>query len=259
VTFGANGLHEQATIFGQRTMKAIVIALVFCLACSLAQAVDLSGVPRVVDGDTLAIGATRIRLEGIDAPETDQVCLNANGIRWTCGIDARDQLAAHIAGRAISCSSSGIDAYKRTLAICSLAAEDLNAWMVQQGWALAYVQYSSAYRQVEEDARIKQRGLWQGAFIAPWDWRHRNNKTVILGAFSVPIDAQAMLLGPSATEGAPSPECTIKGNVSRNGERIYHMENQRFYARIKMDLGGGRRWFCTPEEAEAAGWRRALR
>ena len=67
--------------------------------------------------------------------------------------------------------------------------------MVQQGWALAYVKYSSAYRQVEEDARANQRGLWQGAFIAPWDWRHRNNKTVILGAFSVPIDAQAMLLG----------------------------------------------------------------
>jgi hypothetical protein len=82
----------------------------------------------------------------------------------------------------------------------------LNGWLVQQGWALAYVKYSSAYRQVEEDARANQRGLWQGAFIAPWDWRHRNNKTVILGAFSVSIDAQAMLLGPSATEGAPSPE-----------------------------------------------------
>jgi hypothetical protein len=51
----------------------------------------------------------------------------------------------------------------------------------------------------------------------------------------------------------------IKGNVNRNGERIYHLQNQQFYARIKMDIGGGKRWFCTPEEAEAAGWRRALR
>ena len=91
MTFGANGLHEQATIFGQRTMKAIVIALVFCLACSLAQAVDLSGVPRVVDGDTLAIGATRIRLEGIDAPETDQVCLNANGLTNSSSMLRRDR------------------------------------------------------------------------------------------------------------------------------------------------------------------------
>jgi hypothetical protein len=156
-------------------------------------------------------------------------------------------------------TSHGTDVYRRTLATCYLAGKDLNGWLVQQGWALAYVKYSSAYRQVEEDARVNQRGIWQGAFIAPWDWRHRNDKTVILGALSVPIDAQKVLLAPSATEGAPSPECTIKGVISRNGERIYHTEHQNSYARIRMDKGGGRRWFCTPEEAEAAGWRRALR
>jgi hypothetical protein len=49
-----------------------------------------------------------------------------------------------------------------------------------------------------------------------------------------------------------------QGNTHRNGERIYHMPNQRFYARVRMDVGGGKRWFCTPEEAEAAGWRRAF-
>jgi endonuclease YncB( thermonuclease family) len=216
-------------------------------------------VPRVVDGDTLAIGATKIRLEGIDAPETDQICLNANGVRWTCGIEARDQLAVHIGGREIRCSSSGIDAYKRTLATCYFGDEDLNAWMVQQGWALAYVKYSKAYVRAEEDARTQQRGLWQGAFIAPWDWRHRNNKTVILGAFSVPLNAQAMLTGPDATEDAPSPECTIKGTVSRSGVRIFHRQGQKSYAKIDMSTGGERRWFCTPEEAEAAGWRRAFR
>jgi endonuclease YncB( thermonuclease family) len=243
----------------ERAMKRLVIAIITCLACWPTQAADFSGVPRIVDGDTLAIGLTKVRLEGIDAPETDQVCINANGVRWTCGIDARDQLVAHVAGREIRCSSNGIGAYRRTLATCYLADEDLNAWMVQQGWALAYVQYSKAYVHAEEDARTQQRGLWQGAFIAPWDWRHKNNKTVILGALSVPIDAQKILLGPSATEGAPSQDCTIKGNISRNGERIYHMENQRFYAKIKMDRGSGRRWFCTPEEAEAAGWRRAVR
>jgi endonuclease YncB( thermonuclease family) len=240
-------------------MKIIAIACAAWLVCSLAQAADLSGVPRIVDGDTLAIGSEKVRLQGIDAPETDQVCLNANGVHWACGIDARDQLVAHVAGREIRCSSNGTDAYRRTLGVCYLADEDLNAWMVQEGWALAYVKYSKAYVHAEEDARTNQRGLWQGAFIAPWDWRHRNNKTVILGAFSVPIDAQKILLGPSATVGAPSSECTIKGVISRNGERIYHVEHQSFYARIRMDKGGNRRWFCTAEEAEAAGWRRALR
>lgn len=111
--------------------------------------------------------------------------------------------------------------------------------------ALAYVKYSSASRQIKEDVRTNQRGLWQGGFIAPWDWRHHNNKMVILGAYRVPIDAQPMLLGPSATEGALSPECTIKGIISRNGERIYHMQHQSSYARIKMDKGGGRRWFVN--------------
>ena len=135
----------------------------------------------------------------------------------------------------------------------------MNDWMVREGWALAYVKYSSVYQGVEEGARVNQRGLWRGAFIAPWDWRHKNNETVILGAYAVPISAQGLLLGPSATEGAPSPDCTIKGNVNRKGERIYHLQNQQFYAKIKMDMGRGKRWFCTLEEAEAAGWRRALR
>src|SRR3974390_566629 len=236
-----------------------VVLVATILISGGAQAADLAGLPRVVDGDTLVIGGTRVRLVGIDAPETDQFCLNAVGVRWACGIEARDRLAAHIANREIRCSSNTIDVYRRELGLCNLAGEDLNAWMVREGWALAYVQYSSTYAHAEEDARKHQRGLWQGAFIAPWDWRHRNTKTVILGAYSVPINVQSMLLPRSATEGAPSLDCIIKGNISRHGERIYHMPSQRFYARIRMDVGGGRRWFCTPEEAEAAGWRKALR
>ncbi len=99
-------------------MKNIFIAFVACLACSLAQAADLSGVPRIVDGDTLSIGTTKVRLEGIDAPETDQVCLNSKGDRWTCGIDARDQLVAHIEGQEINCTSHGTDTYRRRTIIC---------------------------------------------------------------------------------------------------------------------------------------------
>ena len=90
------------------TMLSVVM-----LVSTAAQAANITGVPRVVDGDTLAIGMTKVRLEGIDARETDQICLNTNGVRWTCGIDARDQLAAHIKGRAISCAPNGT---KRTLA-----------------------------------------------------------------------------------------------------------------------------------------------
>jgi endonuclease YncB( thermonuclease family) len=227
--------------------------------CPMARAAEFSGVPRVVDGDTLAIGAVKVRLDGIDAPETDQICLDAKAARWTCGLEARDRLQSRIAGRAVACVSSGTDAYQRQLAACSVAGENLNEWAVKEGWALAYVKYSTAYVKAENAARESKRGLWRGAFIAPWDWRHRNNKTVILGAVSVPVSAQQILLAPSGREQAPSAKCVIKGNVNRNGERIYHTPDQKYYAAIDMSKGGGRRWFCTPEEAEAAGWRRALR
>lgn len=145
---------------------------------------ELVGTPRVVDGDTLAIRPSKVRLQGIDAPETDhQICLDNHGGRWTCGIEARPT-RTHIAGREITCISSAVDVYGRDLGLCSLAGEDLNGWIVRQSWALAYVKYSSAYIAAEEEARAQQRRLWQGTFIAPWDWRHRNTKTVILGALS---------------------------------------------------------------------------
>jgi endonuclease YncB( thermonuclease family) len=93
-----------------KKMKTTAIAFVACLACSLARAADLTGVPRIVDGDTLAIGATKVRLEGIDAPETDQVCLNENGIRWNCGIEARDRLAWPISRASLSAWSASASA-----------------------------------------------------------------------------------------------------------------------------------------------------
>jgi endonuclease YncB( thermonuclease family) len=218
----------------------------------------INGTARVIDGDTIALGNIRLRLRGVDAPETDQVCLDAVGRRWTCGIDARDRLKEHIGGRELSCVGGDKDRYGRTLAVCSAGAEDINAWLVREGWALAYVQYSRAYVADQSAARDGRKGLWVGAFIAPWDWRHRSKQTVILGALSVPISAQAELLAPASSAGAPSPDCTIKGNVNRNGERIYHMPGQRDYARINM-ADPAKRWFCSEEEAEAAGWRRAAR
>jgi Staphylococcal nuclease homologue len=83
---------------------------------------------------------------------------------------------------------------QRVLAVCRLDGEDLNAWMVTQGWALAFVRYSTAYVHSEESARAAPRGMWSGPFIAPWDWRHRDRQTVVLGALAVPIAAQSLLL-----------------------------------------------------------------
>ena len=82
--------------------------------------------------------------------------------------------------RTVTCASRGQDRYGRTLATCSAGGESLNAWMVREGWALAYVQYSRQYVGDEAAARAQHRAMWAGAFIAPWDWRHRDKHTVIL-------------------------------------------------------------------------------
>jgi endonuclease YncB( thermonuclease family) len=239
-------------------VKFAAILLVGFLT-SAAQAADvISGIPRVVDGDTIVVGSTTIRLESIDAPESDQVCLDAKLNRWTCGIEARDRLVAHIGNRPLDCAPSGSDVYGRTLAVCAVAGEDLNAWMVRQGWALAFIRYSKVYVPDEEGARASKLGLWSGAFIAPWDWRHRNSQTIVLGATAVPITARSELLTPESAAQAPSPDCIIKGNVNRMGERIYFRPGQLDYARVDM-TNPGKRWFCTEDEAKAAGWRPAAR
>jgi endonuclease YncB( thermonuclease family) len=234
-------------------MTRLAIAVLFL--ATPAMAADITGIPRIVDGDTVQIDQTKIRLTGIDAPETDQVCLDPNGERWSCGISARDELVEHAGGKPWTCHVSGTDRYGRTLAACEVDGEDIQQWMVRSGWALSFVRYSHAYDADEVIARSNQAGLWIGAFIAPWDWRHRNLGTTILGTASVPVNAQAILLGAVSAAEAPSPECTIKGNVNRSGECIYHQEGGRWYAKINMDLSKGKRWFCSVQKAEAAGCR----
>ena len=130
--------------------------------------------------------------------------------------------------------------------------------MAREGWALAYVRYSREYVADEAAARTQRKGMWAGAFIAPWDWRHRDRRTPIMGGASVPLAAQAKLLAPASSAKAPSPECIIKGNVNRQGERIYHLPGQGTYAKINME-DPRKRWFCSEDDARAAGWRPAKR
>ena len=149
-----------------------------------------------------------------------------------------------------------MDTYGRSLALCRLAEENLNSWMVRLGWAMAFIRYSKAYVSDEGEAREAQRGMWSGAFIAPWDWRHRNCETEVRGALRVPITAQPDLCDSVDT---PPDHCTIKGNLrSRSGECIYHLIGQLNYSHLDMSKPG-RRWFCSEEEAKAAGCRPAAR
>jgi endonuclease YncB( thermonuclease family) len=236
-----------------KTMKRLLYILFAGAFAAPAFSAEISGVPRIVDGDTVEISTKKIRLHGIDAPETDQLCLDAKGEKWACGIAARDALATFSRNRPWSCDVSGEDRYGRSLASCSVAGENINQWMVRHGWALAFVKYSDRYLDDEPKARDQKAGLWSGAFIAPWGWRSRSKDSAIFGAFSVPTNAQKLLLGSVEAQNAPDPVCTIKAGV-HDGECIYHQTGDRWYAKMKMDKPD-RRWFCSEHEAEAAGCR----
>jgi endonuclease YncB( thermonuclease family) len=177
----------------------ILAATVVILSCAFggARAEDLIGIPRIIDGDTVAINGVKVRLQGIDAPETEQFCLDDKGQPAECGKGVRDRLKEKSAGRPWTCKVQGRDIYSRSLARCYVGGEDIQKWLVRSGFALSYKHYSHDYDADEEAAREAHAGLWSGAFIAPWDWRHRNTSTEILGAVSVPIDAQKMLLRPT--------------------------------------------------------------
>lgn len=125
----------------------------------------------VADGDTLTISGTRIRLIDIDAPELDQTCTDAQGRDWPCGRQASAQLRSHVRGRDLTCQPKSRDRYGRTLATCSLPdGADVNAWMVQQGWATTSG-FANVYGAQQEEAKSAKRGLWAGLFMPPRQWR----------------------------------------------------------------------------------------
>jgi endonuclease YncB( thermonuclease family) len=240
-------------------MRSLLLIALLLVSPALAEAADISGVPRIREADLIQIGNTRIRLGAIDAPSTDQLCLNTHGERWTCGVAARDELLKHVGSKNWTCHTRAVDRRGRTVARCQVEGEDIQKWLVANGWALAYTPMSHDYVADEKAAREAKLGMWQGAFIAPWDWRVRNKKTAILGAVKPPENAANILLASASGPVAPSPDCTIKGNVNRSGECIYHTPASRWYAKIEMKIAKGTRWFCSVEEAEAAGCRETRR
>ena len=148
-------------------MRAIALVLALIATPALA---DVAGTASVIDGDTIEVHGQRIRLHGIDAPESRQLC-RLDGKPWQCGKDAANALADKIARRPMTCEDLGRDRYNRIIARCIVAGEDLGEWMVQQGLALAYRRYSLDYVDEEADAQAARRGIWASEFVKPWEWR----------------------------------------------------------------------------------------
>ena len=127
------------------------------------RAAEITGRAKVVDGDSLEIGADRVRLFGIDAPEGRQDC-RRNGQPWRCGEDAAAKLRSLVQGATLRCMPRDTDEYGRSDSVCKNGSTDINAEMVRSGLALAYRRYSNDYVDEENEARNAKRGLWAGEF-----------------------------------------------------------------------------------------------
>jgi endonuclease YncB( thermonuclease family) len=152
--------------------KGLLVGLVLAAACGPALSDDLFGQASVVDGDTLEIHGTRIRLWGIDAPESTQLCRGEDSLQYRCGAKAANELDAFIAGRPVSCTPISLDQYGRTVATCSVNGTDLGHWLVSNGLALDWPNYSHGmYDKIQREAEHAGRGMWSGSYVAPWLYR----------------------------------------------------------------------------------------
>jgi endonuclease YncB( thermonuclease family) len=196
-------------------------------------AADLSGrVVGIADGDTFTLLTSdkqqvKIRLAEIDAPESSQ----------PYGNKSKQALSGLIFGKDVRVVVQTTDRYGRTVGRPYVGNLDVCEEMVRVGAAWVYRQYvvDESLFDVENDARAARRGIWglsEAQQVEPWNWRRGLN-----GSGKTP-------------EG-----CNIKGNINREGEHIYHVPGRSSYGATKINESRGERWFCSEEEAIAAGWR----
>ena len=110
----------------------------------------------MIDGDTIEIRGQRIRLFGIDAPESRQTCTDPKGASYRCGQRAAQALDYRISDSPVTCEPKDKDRYGRIVAVCRAYGEDLSAWMTGLGWALAFRRYSAQYIPAEELAQRRK-------------------------------------------------------------------------------------------------------
>ncbi|MFK7837919.1 MAG: thermonuclease family protein [Sulfitobacter sp.] len=200
-------------------------------------AVEVTGVIRVIDGDTLDVGTTRVRLHGIDAPERDQPCTTRNGQAWGCGDWVTRSVLDRYQGATARCEQTDMDRYGRVVARCFVQGNDIGRAMVAEGLAFAYRKYSYDYDLEEAAAVADTLGIHAFLIEAPGRYRLTRIKGRV----------------------APDPNCAIKGNINAAGAHIYHMPGQAFYERTGVRPEQGEHWFCSEAQARASGFRAARR
>jgi endonuclease YncB( thermonuclease family) len=197
----------------------------------------LQGRAEALSGDRVRVAGTTVRLAGIEAPERQQTC-GTGSRRQRCGAAARAALARLVSGRSLSCTLSGIDAAGRPLASCTRGKLDINGELVRQGHVFAEGGLFASYTGLEREARAAKAGIWAG------------------GEAERPSEYRAKVWE-EAKRRAPD-GCPIKGLVT-GGARVYVLPWSPDYERGRIQKARGERWFCSEQEAVAAGWKPAVR
>ena len=143
---------------------------------------EITGYAKIIDGDTIKIRNKKIRLHGIDAPEKKQTCKKPYLIigifsftkSYLCGQVSTHKLTKKINNQIIKCKIKDVDRYNRLIGECYKRNQNLNSWLVSNGYAVAYRKYSKKYISDEMNAKNNKLGIWQGKFEMPWDFRRKN-------------------------------------------------------------------------------------
>lgn len=225
---------------------------------------------RVTDGDTIRVqldsGPIKVRVFGADAPERDT----------QFGPPATKLMRSLVEDKAVELESVTQDSYDRIVARVFVGETDVGAAMIEKGYAWAYRRYlgqvegADRYCDLEAKARTARLGLWADppvTWVPPWnlrasgrgervpdhDWSRETAETcrAAIRRGAEPPRSVAPQLGPAPKR----TDCLIKGNISSKRERVYHVPGSSSYEKTKIDERRGERWFCTEEEARAAGWR----
>jgi endonuclease YncB( thermonuclease family) len=218
----------------------------------------------VKDGNTIQLDEVTYRLDGIDAPELDQICIDDQADPWSCGIEARDQLTTLIGGRPVRCDDLGADKIykKRHVGLCTVEGEttSLNQQLVRAGFALDYEPSAKGrFLGDEADARDNRLGLWRGCFVAGAEFRMGKKDGSLHGA-ACRTDRDRQIREALFPEDlAMPPACGIKAKFAARARvtgnvGIYYLRACPSYPTITQPD----RWFCSEDDAEAAGFRRAF-
>lgn len=197
--------------------------------------------PVVIEGRAVATGAGALRIDGklvrlagIDVPQPEQRCGGAGRSGVRCTAAAQSALRDAVRNKSVRCQARGPETNGRVNAVCTVYGRDLAADLVAKGLVFAEEGHFSQYATLEREAREGKLGVWRTRTVErPQAYRDRRWEV--------------------AKRKAPE-GCPIKGQVV-GGDRVYVLPWSSQYERVRVQHKSGGRWFCSEQEARAAGWR----